>query len=303
MEVNNLRKTINNQAIISDINFTLNRGEIIGLVGRNGTGKTTLFRTIANHYQGDGGKVTINGTSLKKECLNYEELFYLDNQYNFLTHLTVKGMSEYYKKLYVGFDLEKFYGLIKKHDLPEKVTFRRLSKGNKGLLMIILAVSSGANYLLLDEPFDGLDVLIKKHALQLLLNEVSSNQRAVLISSHNLAELELLVDRVLFLKNQTIVKNYHLEELRAEAVKLQLVFKENKLPKVVREHAKVIDVQGRVVVGVFSHYSSELDRELRELNPIVMEKLPVLLEDLFRADLADEEIFIKEDDFVRGNRV
>lgn len=303
MEVKNLAKIINHQEIISDINFTLNRGEIVGLVGRNGTGKTTLFRTIANHYQEDSGEVIINGTSLKKECLNYEEIFYLDNQYNFLANLTVNRIASYYKKLYLGFDSEKFFGLIKKHRLPEQVVFKRLSKGMKGLLMIILAISSGANYLLLDEPFDGLDVLIKKQAIQLVLNEVSLNQRAILISSHNLVELEQLIDRVLFLKDQTITKEYHLEELRSEAVKLQLVFKENTLPKLVRDHAKVIEVQGRVIVGIFNHYSPELDKELRALRPIVMEKLPVLLEDLFRADLADEEIFIADDDFIRGNQV
>lgn len=288
MKVKQLKKSIDSKVIIEGINFELNRGEIVGLVGRNGTGKTTLFRTLADHYQADEGSIVINGKSLVEARQNYEEIFYSDTEMTFLSGLTPDKMVLFYKELYPRFDKEKFVGLVEKHQLPRNKPFRKYSKGMKGLLLIILAVSSGANYILLDEPFDGLDILIKKQAIQLVLNEVSLNNRAILISSHNLIELEQIVDRVLLMKDQTIVKAYHLEDMREEAVKLQLVFRGETIPEIVKETGEVLEVRGRVIVALFANYNEAIEVELKSLEPLVMEQLPVSLEDLFTANLADE---------------
>lgn len=159
---------------------------------------------------------------------------------------------------------------------------------------MILAVCSNARYLLLDEPFDGLDIIIKKEMIGLLMEHLSEHSRTALISSHNLLELESLIDRVLLLKNQTIIKDYRLEEMREQAKKLQLVFKTKKVPAVVKTNSKLLDFQGRVVTVVFENFSAELEQAIKYYDPLVYEELPLSLEDLFEANLTSHRKGMKK---------
>lgn len=174
---------------------------------------------------------------------------------------------------------------MNKHAFVLSKNYRQLSKGQQALYQIILAVSSNAHYLLLDEPFDGLDIIVKKEIIGLLMEHLSEHSRTALISSHNLLELESLIDRVLLLKEHTIIKDYRLEDMRQKAKKLQLVFKTKKVPSIVKEHSKLIDFQGRVVTVVFEDFSVELEEAIKEQDPLVYEELPLTLEDLFEANL------------------
>jgi ABC-2 type transport system ATP-binding protein len=159
---------------------------------------------------------------------------------------------------------------------------------------MILAVCSNARYLLLDEPFDGLDIIINKEMIGLLMEHLSEHSRIALISSHNLLELESLIDRVLLLKNQTIIKDYLLEEMREQAKKLQLVFKTKKVPAVVKTNSKLLDFQGRVVTVVFENFSAELEQAIKYYDPLVYEELPLSLEDLFEANLTSHRKGMKK---------
>lgn len=153
------------------------------------------------------------------------------------------------------------------------------------MFQIILAVCSNAQYLLLDEPFDGLDIIVKKEVIGLLMSHLSENSCTALIASHNLLELENLIDRVLLLKDQSIIKDYRLEDMRETAKKLQLVFKTKKVPMVIKENSKMLDFQGRVVTVVFENFTAELETAIKEFDPLVYEELPLTLEDLFEANL------------------
>lgn len=117
------------------------------------------------------------------------------------------------------------------------------------------------------------------------MEHLGEQSRTALIASHNLSELENLVDRVLLLKNQTISKDYRLEDMREKAKKLQLVFKTKKVPALVKENSKMLDFQGRVVTVVFERFSKELEEAIKEFDPLVYEELPLSLEDLFEANL------------------
>lgn len=291
MKVNNLQKTIDGQGILEKINFSLNPQEIVGLVGRNGSGKTTLFRTLAGHYLLDGGEVTIAGMNLAKAVELKTQLFYIDELDNFLKYYSLKKINEFYRLAYPKFDQDRYLALLKENEFHQRMTYRRLSKGMQGLYQMILAISSEANYLLLDEPFDGLDVIVRKKVIALLLDHLATHENcSIMIASHNLVELEGIIDRVLLLKGKSIVKDYSLEQMREHARKLQLVFRRKGVPAFVKEQARLLSIQGRVVTVIFEEYTPELADQLKALEPVVMEELPLSLEDLFEANLRQEKM-------------
>lgn len=288
MNIQHLAKNINHKAVLADINVELPAGEIIGLVGRNGSGKTTFFRTVAGQYLPDQGELLIEGKSMLSNPALKEQLFFLDESTHFLNSYSLKKIALFYRAAYAQFDYDLFLQLVRKYQLPLNRLFRFFSKGMQGLAKIILAVCSNAQYLLLDEPFDGLDHFIRQEIIELLLNFQESGKTLV-IASHNLSELETLVDRVLFLKNHTIQKNYHLEDLRSNARKIQIVLREKKVPAFIKENSRFIQKQGRVWVVLFEHYNPALEEQLQALNPLLLEELPLSLGDLFEANLRERQ--------------
>ncbi|HJF19951.1 MAG TPA: ABC transporter ATP-binding protein [Enterococcus columbae] len=290
MKVQNLSKIIDQKEILRDIQFELTIGEIVGLVGRNGSGKTTLFRTLNSHYLADSGEIILQGTNLLEDPQYKNELFFIDEKENFFNPYSLKKIAAFYQLSYPKFDLDFFTKLIHAYQLPLNRSYQRLSKGMQKLFLLILAMSSKATYIFLDEPFDGLDVLVKKQMIELLLDAVGNQPISILISSHQLNELEPIIDRVMLLSQHTITQDYQLEALREHARKLQLVFKGKEIPEIVKQNSKAISIQGRVIVALFENYSDELAEKIKALAPLVMEELPIQLTDVFEANLRNEKI-------------
>lgn len=288
MKVMKLSKMIEGKQILNDVRFELKANEIVGLIGRNGSGKTTLFRTLTGQYLPDKGEIELDGISLLTATQSKSELFYIDEAENFLAPYTLKTINQFYRTAYPNFNQDLFLTLTGSHQLPLHVNYHGLSKGMQGLFNMILAISSNARFLLLDEPFDGLDVIVRKDVIGLLLEHISDNQRTALIASHNLNELENLADRVLLLKNQTIIKDYRLEEMRESAKKIQMVFKTKKIPSLVKEHSRLLTIQGRVITAIFEDFNQDLANKIQTLQPVLFEELPLSLEDLFEANLKEK---------------
>lgn len=290
MKLVNIGKVIEQKEILKNIDFSLQENEIVGLIGRNGSGKTTLFRTICGQYMSDSGSITIDGTDLAIDPSKRSEIFYIDEKENFLSFYSLKKINQFYLNAYPKFDQELFLDLINQHQLGLNFSYRRMSKGMQGLFQMILAICSNARYLLLDEPFDGLDVIVRKQVIGLLLENISESNRTALIASHNLNELEGMIDRALVLKGHQITQDYQLETLRQNARKIQFVFKSKKVPEIVKQHSKVIQMQGRVITALFENFDTELEAQIQAFEPILFEELPITLEDLFEANLSQETI-------------
>ncbi|EOL44283.1 ATP-binding cassette domain-containing protein [Enterococcus caccae] len=289
MKIESLVKNIDQRVILNDINLTLNPGEITGLIGRNGSGKTTFFRSIAGHYELDHGKIFIDQEDIQSNKILKQKIFYIDEQYNFLSNYTLNKLLVFYQNAYAGFNKEKYLSLTKKNNLNPSFKYRSMSKGMQGLYKMILAICSNAEYLFLDEPLDGLDLIVKKNVLGILLDDVSENHRSIIISSHNLNELESIIDRALILKKNQIQFDYHLEVLRENARKIQMVFKTKKVPQLIKENSRLLHFQGRVVTAIFEHYTDELKKAIQAEQPILFEELPLTLEDVFEVNLAHDE--------------
>lgn len=288
LQVKQLAKQIEGRTIIDQISFDWTPGEIIGLVGRNGAGKTTLFRTMMNHYAADAGSVTVDGTNLWDVPAQQRQVFFIDTQYNFLDNYRLRQLPDMYDLVYPAFDRDRFTALLVKFELNEDDQYRRLSKGMRALVNLILALTSNATYIILDEPFDGLDVIVHENIATMVIDEIAEEKKGFLISSHDLNELDGLSDRVLLLKENRLRQDYNLEEVRERAKKLQLVLKDREIPTVLKKHSHLIRVSGRVLVVVITDYTDEIDQQLRALDPVLLEELPLTLEDLFRANLAHD---------------
>ncbi|MCH5464983.1 ATP-binding cassette domain-containing protein [Levilactobacillus tujiorum] len=288
LQVTGLSKEIDGRQIIQDINFEWAPGEIIGLVGRNGVGKTTLFRTMMNHYVAEAGHVVVDGDDLQRVPVRQQQLFFIDTQYNFLGAYRLWELPRFFGAVYPQFDEQRFTVLINQFKINANSQYRRLSKGMRALVNLILALTSNATYILLDEPFDGLDVIVRENIATMVIDEIADQQKGFLISSHDLNELDGLSDRVLLLKDSQLVHDYNLEEIRARAKKIQLVLRDKEIPAVLKQNSQLIRVSGRVLVVVIPQYTPEVDQELKALKPVLFEELPLTLEDLFRANLAHD---------------
>lgn len=288
MRVVGLKKQLNQKTILDDISFELKLGEITGLIGRNGSGKTTLFRTITNLYIKDQGDIFINQQSIYSNPSLKENIFYLDERFHFLSNQTPKKIALYYQEFYSSFDQEKYLSLLKKYDLDLELKINQQSKGNQALFKMILAFSSQAKYYLFDEPFDGLDVIIKKKVISLLLHEVSYNHCAIVISSHNLLELEDLIDHAIILHEGQINKDFDLEHIKRVTKKFQMVFQKKEVPAIIRNNCHIIQVHGRVLIGVFEKMTDELYEEILTLDPVLFEEVPLTLEDIFSSHFTRE---------------
>ncbi|MBP2099648.1 ATP-binding cassette domain-containing protein [Enterococcus rivorum] len=298
MRLENVSKKIEQHSILESISITFNKHEITGLIGRNGSGKTTLFRTIASHYELDTGQIFVEDLDIQKHLLLKQNIFYIDEQYNFFSSYSLKAIQLFYENAYLGFDKNKFISLLTEHGLDLRYKYRSMSKGMQGLFKMILAVCSNADFVLLDEPFDGLDIIIKKKVIGLLLDDVAEKNRSYVISSHNLNELESIIDRALILKEHRIQYDYHLEDLREQARKIQMVFPTKKVPTLVKENSKLLHFQGRVVTAIFESYTPDLEESIKQLQPILFEELPLTLEDLFEVNLSKETT----DYFIQGDQ-
>ncbi|MBC6296831.1 ABC transporter ATP-binding protein [Listeria sp. FSL L7-1517] len=287
MKVDSLSKKMDGKVLFDKITFEVKPGEIVGIVGRNGVGKTTLFRTMMGFYTPDEGDVYIDG-ALSKNPQQKQNIFLLQDNLSFWDAYKIPTIKKFYQKTYPLFDGVKFDDLMTKVDLEMDVKFQSYSKGMKGLFGLILALSVGADYILLDEPMEGLDIIVQKKITGILLAEVAERNLAVIISSHRLSELEPIADYIHILKDNQIKETYHLESLREKAVKIQIAFNDKKLPAFILTKGKVINQYGRVYTILFQDFNSELYTKIKKEKPIFMDELAVTVEDLFIYHLEEQ---------------
>ncbi len=222
-----LTKAFGEFVALDNLNTSIGRGSIYGLVGPNGSGKSTLLRLISGVYQPDGGRVQVNEQDVFENTEVKEKVFFLSDDLYFLPKVTVDEMAKFYASAYKSFDFEK-YGKLKEMfpiDTSKRVT--TFSKGMKRQAAIMLAICCNPDYLLLDEAFDGLDPVIRLMVKKLIMGEIADRGLTVVVTSHNLRELEDLCDHVGLLHNGRILFEQELDDLKLGLCKIQAVFPED----------------------------------------------------------------------------
>ena len=223
VEVKNLTKTFGGFTALKELNMTIPKGAVYGLVGPNGAGKSTLIRHIAGIYRPDSGEITIDGEAVWENPNAKAKLGYIPDDLFFFKSATIEDMRRYYRGLYPSFDDELFQRLGEKFDLPRKSPIRKFSKGMKKQAAFWLTVACRPELLVLDEPVDGLDPVMRRQIMGLILADVAEHGTTVLVSSHNLRELEDICDHVGILDKGQMLLERSLADMQGGTVKVQFV--------------------------------------------------------------------------------
>lgn len=290
MKIRNLTKKMDDNLVLKDVSFDLKAGEITALIGRNGVGKTTLFSTMTGIYLPDEGDVFLDEESIFKRPEVKQQLFFLEDNMNHFNTYSVQTVVKIYRQIYPTFDEAFFSELMQRFELPMKAKLMSFSKGRKALFFIILAFSINVRFLLLDEPMDGLDIIIKKQILAIIKDTVKKRGTSVVIASHRLEELEAIADRVIVLKGASVEFDYYLEDMRTDAVKIQVAFKTKKIPDFVKNNAQLLYRNGRIYTLLVTKNASSFLAELRLEEPVLLEEMSISIEDIFTVHLANDKI-------------
>ncbi|MEH7386040.1 ABC transporter ATP-binding protein [Bacillus sp. JJ1521] len=292
LNVHNLSKTIEGEWVLQNISFSIGEGSIVGLVGRNGVGKTTLLRSLVGILDADQGEVVFQGKNIVTNPeVKWEMVFVPDSNSAFHGY-SIKELVALYDAIYVNFDKPYFYQLLQRFNLPEKRRIRTFSRGMKALLFIILSISTKAKLIILDEPTNGLDAVVKRKILQFLLEEVSESRISLLISSHHLDEIEKIADTIIMLKDGEVESIVTMDNARLQYKKVQVVFKEIGIPEKFKElpNIEVLSQIGRVNTLLIKGNTEETVSRLKEQQPLLFEELPMSLEDMIVSALGGDDI-------------
>ncbi|ERI92809.1 ABC transporter, ATP-binding protein [Clostridiales bacterium oral taxon 876 str. F0540] len=281
LQIINVSKSFPGKEAIKNINLEVRKGTIMGLVGPNGSGKSTLLRTIVDIYTPDSGEVQVNGCNVKDNFKLKQTIGYVADRNDFFNSYKINDIIKYYKLAYDNFDIDKFYELNAVFEIPINKKLSKLSKGNASRVAFMFAMSSKPELLILDEPTSGLDPIVKRKFLQLLVEDVSERGSTVVISSHNLSDLESICDQVVFLNNGEILKDNTLDNLKTSMKKLQIIFKDT-APSGFESWPEFINVTklGRSYNIITDNYNEELLAKLKVNGALFIEELNLSLEDM-----------------------
>lgn len=234
IEVRGLKKTFDGFAALDGADLSVPRGAVYGLVGPNGAGKTTLLRHLTGVYHQDSGSVTFDGQPVWENADVKARIASIPDDWFYFMQAGLRDMMRFYRGLYPKFDQERFEKLREVFALDEKRPLRRMSKGQQKQAAFWLALCTMPDYLILDEPVDGLDPVMRRQVWSLILQDVAERGTTVLVSSHNLRELEDVCDHVGVMSRGKLLLEHSLSELQDYTVKLQLAFEGAELPALPR---------------------------------------------------------------------
>lgn len=295
IKANNLTKRFEAFLALDGLNLQVPKGSIYGLVGPNGAGKSTLIRHLAGIYRQDEGELLIDGQPVyeneelkKKFTLIPDDVFYF-------TQARTIDMMRFYKGMYPNFDEDLFQKMMDCFPAIDlKKPLRSLSKGMQKQVIFVLSICARPELMILDEPVDGLDPVMRRQIWSFVLSDVAEHGLTVLVSSHNLRELEDVCDHVGIMNQGKLLIEKSLDELQTSIVKVQLAF-EDEMPAL----PPYIDVlkqisTGRVHTLIVRGEAEMVKMVLGSMNPLILDVLPLTLEEIFIYELGDENYAVKD---------
>lgn len=281
LEIKNVTKAFKDKSVLDDVSLNIDHGSIFGLVGVNGAGKSTLLRSVAGIYSLDDGLVLFEGLDTHIDVEIRKRIFLVSEDPYYPYGSSIKSLKMFYKSFY-DFDEEVYQKYLNLFKLSETDNISNFSKGMKRQALLLIALACKPDLLLLDEAFDGLDPIVRVHIKNALSDLIEDNNSLIIISSHNLKELEDICDSYGILENGHIETYGDLLESKANINKYQLAFKE----EVDIELFKDFDVlyknmEGRIVTLVIKGNREDVSKKLEALNPLILDVLNVNFEELF----------------------
>ena len=283
IEIKNLTKSFDkNKTVLENLNCTIKDNAIYGLVGANGAGKSTLLRLINSIYKSDNGEILIDGINVyDNEELKQNMVFVPDDLY-FYSGYSLMDMGMYYESLYKNFDMNYLMKHADKLKLNQKAKISSFSKGMKRQCALLCALATHAKYMFFDETFDGLDPVVRKYFKTLLANEMEEYHTTIIMTSHNLRELEDICDNLGLLYKGNILFESDIDTLKTNMFKVQISLKGD-FNKETFKDLKILSYKkvGSIATLIIDEEGKDSKKILNKLKPIILDYLPLTLEEVF----------------------
>ena len=296
IQVNNVVKEFDGFRALDGVNMHVKKGAIYGLVGPNGAGKSTIIRHLTGVYRQDAGDVFVNGAEVYENRLAKEKIAYIPDELFYFLQADTLEMMKYYEGLYPTFDREMFF-LLKEYfpTIDLKRNIRRLSKGMQKQVAFWLAICCKPEILILDEPVDGLDPVMRRQIWSILMAEVAEREMTVVVSSHNLRELEDVCDHVGIMNKGKVIIERSLSDLQGNVSKIQVAC-EGEMPKLPKDfkvlHASSI---GRVHTLIVRGNPDEAVAHItKDAEKSIVDVLPLSLEEIFIYEMGGVDYEVKD---------
>lgn len=282
----NLTKRFDDKVALDNISFEITDGSIFGLVGSNGSGKSTLLRLISGVYMADDGEIGVDGINSFNNPVIKSQIAFLGDTPYFLPQSDLKEMAALYRNMYPTFDDEVYKHLLTVFPLNEKARLSTFSKGMQRQAALILALSTKPRYILLDEAFDGLDVVMRRVLANIIMEGVENYGMTAVIASHNLRELESVCDHIGVVHEGKIISNGSVDSIKGNIHKVQVAFKN--VPELsVFDSLDVMKIErtGSLLSLVVRGDENEIMQFIKCLFPLYCEAIEPTLEEVFLYEL------------------
>ena len=293
IEVKNVVKRFDGFTALDGASLSVPTGSVYGLVGPNGAGKSTIIRHLTGIYRQDEGTVAIGGEDVWENAGLKARVAAIPDDWYYFLQSTVRDMMRFYKGFYPRFSVERYEKLKEVFSIDEKRVIRRLSKGMQKQVAFWLALSCMPDYLILDEPVDGFDPVMRRQVWSLVMGDVAERGTTVLVSSHNLRELEDVCDHVGIMDKGKVLLERSLAQLQDNMVKMQVVFRDG---QEVPADLPVLHVSrvGRIHTLIMRMNAQEAAARLAVYDPMLVDAVPLTLEEIFIYELGGADYAVKD---------
>ena len=288
LEMKNVTKTFGTFKALDDLSMTVPKGAVYGLVGPNGAGKSTAIRHLTGVYRPDQGQILMEGQPIYENTALKARMGYIPDDIFYFPSATLEEMRRFYRSMYPNFDDKLFGELYDIFKLPKKGQIRRFSKGMQKQAAFHLTICTRPDVLILDEPVDGLDPVMRRQVWNLILSDVAQRGTTVLVSSHNLRELEDICDHVGIMDHGKMLLERSLADMQGSTVKLQVVGDIPEGLEILHEGQS-----GRLKTLVIRGSAAEIEAKIQAVAPTYYDLLPLSLEEIFIYELGGVNYEVK----------
>ncbi len=282
-----LCKTLDGNVVLKDLNLSVKRGSIYGLIGSNGAGKSTLLNILSGIYKADSGEAEIYGKDIYENTKIKGKTAYITDDPFYFTGYTVDETARYLDNIYENFSMEKYRSVAEIFPIDTSKKISTFSKGMKRQVSIILAIAQCPEILLCDESFDGLDPVIRQMVKRLLVSEVAQNGMTVVISSHNLREMENLCDTIGVLHDHKIILEKSVSDIKDTIHRFQTAYKPMIDIASLEAELDIVSksLRGNILELVARGDADKIEAVLEKYNPLLVDKTELTLEDIFICEM------------------
>lgn len=286
IDVKSLSKSFGDFKALDELDIHIKQGSVYGLLGPNGSGKTTLIKHLVGIYKNESGTITIDGKTVFDNPETKAEIVYISDDLFYFSQYSIKEMASFYASMYPTWSWERFNTLKQAFPIDVKRRITKLSKGMQKQVAFWLGISAKPKVMILDEPVDGLDPVMRKKVWNLVLQDVAEYGTTVLVSSHNLRELEDVCDHVGILFKGKMMVERELDNMKSDIHKIQVAYTGD-APKDIFKDVEVLHQtkNGSVLQFIVRGSKENIISRVKLTNPVIMDILPLSLEEIFIYEL------------------